>query len=138
MKYNLIFIAFFVFIASLLGCQTSTKNPETFKTSRDTINFGILNYNDTFKTKEKIYNQSNSSLKIINIESSCGCTSFLIKDSTIQKFDSTEFFIEYIPKNSFDSGKVLKRLTIRSNAKSAFKNLIIIGEIKKLNDSPKK
>lgn len=125
---------YFIYISLItlsLGCHSSTKNPEIFKTSIDTIYFGIINYNDTFLAKEKIYNESEFPLKILNIESSCGCTTLLIKDSTVQKLDSTEFVVSYIPSNSFDSGTVFKRLTIRTNAKSAFKNIVLTGEVKK-------
>lgn len=130
MKKSIIII---IIITGIISCQESVKSktPDYYKLSKDTINFGVINYNDTFYTKEKIINQSEGPLKVVNIESSCGCTTLLIKDSVIKGFDYSEFAISYIPSHSFDSGKVLKRLTIRTDAKQAFKNLIVIGEVKK-------
>lgn len=118
-------------ISLTLGCKTVNKTPESFKLSKDTINFGVMNYNDTLNTVVKLYNETESSLKILNIESSCGCTTLQIKDSTVGMFDSTQFQIRYIPSDSFDSGKILKRLTVRTDAKVPFKNILIVGQIKK-------
>lgn len=95
----------------------------------DSINFGNITSKDTFSTEVVIRNNSARILRILHVENGCGCTTGFIKDSTVASNDSTSIRISYIPSLTKDSGKVIKYITVRTNADPPFKNIVIKGEV---------
>ena len=88
-----------------------------------------MKISDTLRKVVVLYNKSEKPIKITGIENGCGCTSTILKDSTISPFDSSFIRITYIPKMSKDSGNILKYITIKSNTKPVFHNIILKGEV---------
>jgi Protein of unknown function (DUF1573) len=127
MKKNL----FNFLLLTLFGCNQIQSNNDKYKISKDTINFGQLESTDTLLYTLQIKNISDSIIKITNIESACGCTSVLLKDSTLKVSDSIPIQITYIPSLNKDSGRIIKFITFRTNSYPVFKNLIITGNILK-------
>jgi Protein of unknown function (DUF1573) len=117
-------------VVILIGCQSTDNKNNDYKLSIDTTVFVDLNFNDTLKQIVFIKNMSLSNLKVLKIESGCGCTSTVINDSTIKSKDSLPVQISYIPSKSNDSGGVIKYITIRTNSKTMpFKNIILKGNV---------
>ena len=111
--------------------MSTIENSREYKLSNETLFFAALNFNDTLSKIIYFENLTLKSMKILKIENACGCTSAFVSDSIVNAMDSVPIQIFYIPSKSNDSGNVLKYITIRSNAKIPFVNLIITGNIKK-------
>lgn len=125
-----IFIIFLFISCTEINTKVN-RNTIGYGLSSDTLDFGYLKYNDTFKTIVFVKNYSSDTVKIMDIESACGCMTTMLADSVIKPYDSLSFNIEYMPLLSNDSGKIIKYITVRTNAEVPFKNLVIKGNVKK-------
>ena len=113
----------------LLSCSQNKYREIKYELSNDTINFGKINYSDTFSQTVYLKNFSDKVIKILDVENGCGCTSGKILDSTIKKNDSISIQVTFIPSITKDSGAIAKYITIRTDANPPFRNLNIIGEV---------
>lgn len=120
-------VLFFLLLTT--GCGKRSNRNTWYGFKSDTLNFGQINQRDTFKERVFCYNNSDQPIKVINIESSCGCTKSSITDSIIDSNDSIPILVQYIPLHSNDSGKVLRFITLRTNSNPAFVNLKVKGEV---------
>jgi hypothetical protein len=110
------------------SCNLQFSNPE-LTVFKDSISFNSLKKSDTFTHKFFLVNTGSSSLKIINIQSSCGCANASIRDSIIFPGDSLPLVVNYIPSKNNDEGFVKKIFVVRTNCKPALKPLIVAGKV---------
>lgn len=125
------FIFYIVIFLFLLGCSQNKFREVNYNLNSDTANFGKIGYNDTFEKVIHLRNISNYEIKILKIENGCGCTSGKIVDSTVKANDSVGILVSYIPLLTKDSGFVEKYITIRTDATPPFRNIVLIGEVRK-------
>lgn len=114
----------------IYSCNISkNKVEQEYQLSTDTVYFKSINLKDTLNKTIFFKNNSDKIIKLLSLKSSCGCTSLKLSDSLAKPNDSIAIQIRYIPLSSADSGKILKYITIRSNAKIPFKTFILKGEV---------
>lgn len=116
---------------SFNNCREKTDKKNLYGFKVDTLYINKVNQLDTFRTEVYCYNYSDLPIKVVNVASSCGCTKSKILDSVIKPMDSIPLFIEYIPLQSNDTGKIIRYVTLRTNSNPAFANLILTGEVTK-------
>lgn len=117
-----------LFVLCLSCKSTKTKEENIFEISANEFEFS-LGLSDTLKKSVVLYNKSDRPIKILGIDNSCGCTSAVLKDSTILPLDSSMLHIMYVPKIARDSGNILKYITIKSNSTPAFRNITLKGKL---------
>ncbi|WP_396167303.1 DUF1573 domain-containing protein [Flavobacterium sp.] len=88
-----------------------------------------MNAKDTITKSFIIKNTSSIPLIIKNVKASCGCTLVKLKDSIIEKNESTNIVATYIPKKD-DIGKISKSIVIESNTKTVYNVMYLKGIIK--------
>lgn len=101
-------------ILSFISC---TKKIPLLELSSSKIDLGTVALNDTIKKAVYIKNIGTDDLKILQLESSCGCTVATLQDSVISPKDSVFFELEIVPDNKdfFE-----RSVVIRSNDAKIF------------------
>jgi Protein of unknown function (DUF1573) len=123
---------FIFLLLALVSCKTKDiKKESDYVLSKDTLVFSLLNYTDTLNQVVYLKNYSNADIKILKIENGCGCTSAFLNDSIAKPNDSIPIQIIYSPFAVKDSGKIVKYITFRTDAKMPFKNLTLKGFVGK-------
>lgn len=91
-------------------------------------NFGNVNEGDVVEYTFKFSNVGQSTLKITNVKTSCGCTAALISSDKIQPGEEGTLNVKLNTKNR--SGKVSKTITVNSNdPKSPHKILTVYANV---------
>ena len=120
-------ISFTIIIAYiLLGCN---KNTQAILKVEKEYNFGEIKKNEKIIHNFKIENKSDVELKIEKIGTSCGCTVASIKDSIINKNESTEVKVIFTPSET-DKGKISKSIVILANTEPPYTSITLKGIIK--------
>jgi len=120
---------YFTFIILTLSCNKTTENNFAEIEYQKEIDFGIINTTDTITKSFTIKNISSKTLVIKNVKASCGCTLVKLKDSIIEKDESTDIVATYIPKKD-DIGKISKSIVIESNTKTGYNVMYLKGQVK--------
>jgi hypothetical protein len=132
-------ILVFVFVAFLTGsCNSGTqkavpvnKTEESgvakFVVSEEIHNFGSLNAGEIVTYAFVFRNEGTKTLIIEKAEADCGCTEINIPEKNIAP--GKEGQIEVIFNSSGEVGKVLKTITITSNAETSQKQLFIRANV---------
>jgi ribosomal protein S4E len=118
-------ISLFIIIISI-SCNNKTDDFSVMEHDK-LINLGNVKRNDTIQKSIKIKNNSDITLKIKQIKSSCGCTVVAINDSTISTGKSTELKIRYISDSK--KGHFSKSIVIDANTKPSFNVIYLKGII---------
>ena len=124
-NYLLFIIVFFICIS----CNKNKKSNLAIIECSKEIDFGTINTKDTITKTFLIKNISSVPLIIKKVKTSCGCTVAKLKDSIIEKNNTTSIIVSYIPKED-DIGKINKSIVIESNTKNVFTVLYLKGNIK--------
>ncbi|WP_371269287.1 DUF1573 domain-containing protein [Flavobacterium sp.] len=91
-------------------------------------NIGFVKFGDTLIKKIPFKNISSNTLKIINIESSCGCTFVKLKDSIIESNCSSELTVILSPKT--ENKKIISEsIVIEANTDPIFNVIYLNGKI---------
>lgn len=128
MKKILVFILFLQCIGALSFSCTPKKQIGKLAMI-DTVDFGMLNYEDTLKITHKVYNPNDYKIKIEKIAKTCKCIEATVKDSVIYSKDSGQLFLVYNPKEMGDSGKVVKFVSFRTNAEHPIQTIFVSGTV---------
>lgn len=126
MKNNLLF---FTFIIISISCYKTKENNFSKIEYKKNINFGTINTKDTITRSFIIKNTSSIPLIIRNVKASCGCTLVKLKDSLIEKNETTNIIVTYIPKKD-DVGKIRKSIVVESNIKTVYSVMYLEGIVK--------
>lgn len=123
-----IFISF-----HLLALFTKCSNKEAeAKFLQVQINFGNKLSTDTIKGEFTLENIGDKDLIIEHIESTCGCTiPTYSKDPIIRNSFGKINFI-YVPKST-DSGTIVQKIVVRTNATKRLQILTVTGNVKSKN-----
>lgn len=121
------------FYALVFGCKNSENGngKSAYSLSADSLYFSTINQSDTFKKTIFFINHTDTSIRLLRIQSSCGCTQTSFKDSLVSGNDSVPLTIQYIPSVTMDTGKIEKYITIRTNSSPNFASVKIYGHIQK-------
>lgn|SRR5690554_4626640 len=122
----LLTIALVIFF-SFVSCN---KKHPVLELSQNAIDLGIVGLNDTINRTVYIKNIGNEDLKILRLESSCGCTVAVLQDSIIVPKDSVSFELEIVPDNK---GAFERSVVVRSNDAKIFHVLDIGAYVEENN-----
>lgn len=123
------FLYFTVIIIFTFSCNKTNENNFAEIEYQKEIDFGIINAKDTITKSFAIKNNSTVPLIIKNVKASCGCTLVKLKDSIIERNESTSIVATYIPKKD-DIGKISKSIVIESNTKTGYNVMYLKGIVK--------
>lgn len=96
------------------------------------INFGNKLSTDTIKGEFTLENIGDKDLIIEHVESSCGCTIPTYTKGSIIKNGFGKINFIYIPKST-DSGIIVQKIVVRTNAIKRLQILTVTGIIKRIN-----
>lgn len=99
--------------------MSSTKrNNKNIFFEKDTLYLGDVNIGDSAVGVLKLKNLNDSSIKIVNVGTSCECTSSMILEKDIMSNSFGEIKIKY--NNNGDSGIIYKTIIVETNANPKF------------------
>ena len=90
----------------------------------DTYNFGVMKQGAVGNHVFKFVNRGDSTLKIKDIRTSCGCTAALVKSKEIAPGTGGELRVEF--DSSGKIGKLSRRITVYTNDPKHIEKLILI------------
>jgi len=133
-----IYLLFILFGLMFAACNSGTqkvtpteKSDETgvakFAVSEEIHNFGSLNAGEVVSYTFVFRNEGTKTLVIEQAEADCGCTEIKIPEKSIAP--GKEGKIEVIFNSAGEVGKVLKTITITTNAEHAQKQLYIKANV---------
>lgn len=122
----------FVFSAVLLNAQQTQQQPETIKLSETSFDFGKIPQGKPVTHNFILYNLGKDSLKIDNVQASCGCTTPEWSRTPVVSGDKTTIKVGY---NSASEGAFEKTITIYYNS-GQVKQLLIKGTVWKTPEQP--
>ena len=93
-------------------------------------NFGKMKQGEVSSYTFKFINKGNSTLRIRDITTSCGCTAALVKDKEIAPGKEGEVRVDF--DSSGKMGKLVRKVTILCNdPKDVYKTLLIYADVEK-------
>lgn len=111
----------------IFSCSKKESKFPILKVEKE-YNFGKITLNDTIKHIFKLQNVSESSLKISQIGTSCGCTGAIISDSIIEKDKFAEIEVKFIPQKE-NLGKISNSIVIEANTNPPYTTLYLNGTV---------
>jgi len=137
-KTNPSIIVFALFSVMLASCNSGTKKVESahhfdetgvakFVVSEEIHNFGSLKAGEVVSYTFVFRNEGTKTLTIDRAEADCGCTELIIPEKSIAP--GKEGRIEVIFDSAGEVGKLLKTITINTNAEEAPRKLFIKANV---------
>jgi hypothetical protein len=137
-KLNQLSVIFILFGLLIVACNSGTKKTSTgeksyetgvakFVISEEIHNFGSLKAGEIVTYTFVFRNEGTKTLTIEQAVADCGCTEINIPEKTIGP--GKEGHIEVIFNSAGEVGKILKTITITSNAEIAQKQIYIRANV---------
>jgi len=128
MKRLYLLLLLIPFISLNLSAQETKKEGPEFKFENEVHQFGDIVEGNKVTHKFKFTNVGNRPIIIIKVTSTCGCTIPEWPEEPIMPGKEAEIKVVFDSKGKY--GKFMKRVSIRSNAITPTKILIISGTVK--------
>ena len=124
---NLLTIFFFFLLSSAVMAQITTvaNKPEAISLKETSFDFGKIQQSHPVTHEFELTNVSQDTLKLQNVQASCGCTTPVWKKDPIAPGASTVINVGY---NAASQGPFEKTITILYNA-GLTKTIVIKGEV---------
>ena len=128
MKRLYLLLVLIPFVTLTLSAQETKKEGPEFKFDNEVHEFGEIQEGNKVDHKFKFTNVGNKPIIITDVTSSCGCTIPEWPEEPIMPGKESEIKVVYDSKGKY--GKFMKRVSIKSNAITPVKLLIINGTVK--------
>ncbi|WGH75690.1 DUF1573 domain-containing protein [Tenacibaculum tangerinum] len=93
------------------------------------FDFGEITLQDTIAHSFKIKNTTDIPLKINNLATSCGCTTFDLLDSIAKKDESLTVTVQFIPKEEHIGQRVSNSVVVEMNTDPPFSVVRLKGKV---------